>query len=203
MDDLVGRIEDMVSSLCIGSDDVWIVGIWGMASIDKSLITASNNKLRMHDLLQEMGWEIVQQGDVKYPGNPNRLWDNDEVNDVLTTNMSLPPNFHLNKLVELNLCSSQLEQLWEGNKRLEKLKFIKLGHSQYLTKNSGLLGAPNLRRVINKGCISLVEVHPSIGALKQPIFPEFKRLKETQELPKQHPYGVSSNPYFLRLLKTQ
>lgn len=41
----------------------------------------------MHDLLQEMGWEIVQQGDVKYPGNPNRLWDNDEVNDVLTTNM--------------------------------------------------------------------------------------------------------------------
>ena len=38
MDDLVGRIEDMVSSLCIGSDDVWIVGIWDMAGIGKTTI---------------------------------------------------------------------------------------------------------------------------------------------------------------------
>ena len=38
MDDLLGRIEDMVSSLCIGSDDVWIVGIWGMAGIGKTTV---------------------------------------------------------------------------------------------------------------------------------------------------------------------
>ena len=41
MDALVGmdsRMEDLLSLLCIGSDDVWFVGIWGMAGIGKTTI---------------------------------------------------------------------------------------------------------------------------------------------------------------------
>ncbi|RVW15039.1 Disease resistance-like protein DSC1 [Vitis vinifera] len=52
----------------------------------------------------------------------------------------------------------------------EKLKSIKFSHSQHLTKTPDFSGVPNLRRLILKGCTSLVEVHPSIGALKKLIF---------------------------------
>ena len=41
MEALVGmdsHIENMVSLLCIGSDDVRMVGIWGMAGIGKTTI---------------------------------------------------------------------------------------------------------------------------------------------------------------------
>ncbi|KAL6328688.1 hypothetical protein AAG906_003373 [Vitis piasezkii] len=68
------------------------------------------------------------------------------------------------------MCSSQLEQLWEGNKSFQKLKFIELSHSQHLIKTPDFSGAPKLRRIILEGCTSLVKVHPSIGALKKLIF---------------------------------
>ncbi|CBI39352.3 unnamed protein product, partial [Vitis vinifera] len=37
------------------------------------------------------------------------------------------------------------------------LKSIKLSHSQHLTKTPDFSGVPNLRRLILKGCTSLVE----------------------------------------------
>ncbi|XP_019079004.1 disease resistance protein RPV1 isoform X2 [Vitis vinifera] len=225
--------------------------------IDKSLVTISYNKLCMHDLIQEMGWEIVRQESIKDPGKRSRLWVNDDVIDMLTTNTgteavegmvlnlstlkelhfsvnvftkmnklrvlrfydaqiwgsswigrhndrykspyteckfhlsgdfkflsnhlrslhwdgyplkSLPSNFHPEKLLELKMCFSQLEQLWEGNKSFQKLKFIELSHSQHLIKTPDFSGAPKLRRIILEGCTSLVKVHPSIGALKKLIF---------------------------------
>ena len=51
--------------------------------LDKSLITISNNKLEMHDLIQEMGMEVVRQ---KYPGEPgkwSRLWSPMDASGVL------------------------------------------------------------------------------------------------------------------------
>ncbi|KAH9782987.1 ADP-ribosyl cyclase/cyclic ADP-ribose hydrolase [Citrus sinensis] len=54
--------------------------------IDKSLITVSHNCLRMHDLLQEMGREIVRQESEKEPGKRSRLWDPKEIRRVLKHN---------------------------------------------------------------------------------------------------------------------
>nr|XP_048324761.1 disease resistance protein RPV1-like [Ziziphus jujuba var. spinosa] len=45
--------------------------------IDKSLINIMDNKLWMHDLLQEMGKEIIRQQSKKEPGNRSRLWNDD------------------------------------------------------------------------------------------------------------------------------
>ena len=54
--------------------------------IDKFLITVDQyNKLSMHDLLQQMGKEIVQRESPKL-GERSRLWRYEEVLDVLTTN---------------------------------------------------------------------------------------------------------------------
>ncbi|KAF3440403.1 hypothetical protein FNV43_RR18687 [Rhamnella rubrinervis] len=80
---------------------------------------------------------------------------------------SLPPNFYPSELVELNMCHSQLLQLWRGEKIFENLKFIKLGHSRNLIETPDFTGVPNLEGLDLEGCTNLVEVHPSIGILKR------------------------------------
>ena len=43
--------------------------------IDKSLITINHrNEIQMHDLIQEVGWEIVREESTKDPGKRSRLW---------------------------------------------------------------------------------------------------------------------------------
>ncbi|KAL2342233.1 hypothetical protein Fmac_010173 [Flemingia macrophylla] len=58
--------------------------------LDKSLITIhhTHNKevIEMHDLIQEMGHEIVRQESIKYPERRSRLWKHEEVIDVLKRN---------------------------------------------------------------------------------------------------------------------
>ena len=48
------------------------------ALIDKSLISVSNGRLVMHDLLQEMGLDIVRES---YPGS--RLWQTEKIKDFI------------------------------------------------------------------------------------------------------------------------
>ncbi|KAJ9687193.1 hypothetical protein PVL29_015874 [Vitis rotundifolia] len=134
-----GQDKDYVTKLLKSCDFFPEIGIRNL--IDKSLVTISYNKLCMHDLIQEMGWEIVRQESIKDPGKRSRLWVNDDVIHMLTTNTSF-----------------------------QKLKFIELSHSQHLIKTPDFSGAPKLRRIILEGCTSLVKVHPSIGALKKLIF---------------------------------
>ncbi|XP_028755592.1 TMV resistance protein N-like [Neltuma alba] len=60
-------------------------GIKGL--LDKALISISNdNVIQMHDLIQEMGWEIVRQECEENPGRRSRLKDFEEVYDVLKNN---------------------------------------------------------------------------------------------------------------------
>ncbi|KDO37029.1 hypothetical protein CISIN_1g008685mg [Citrus sinensis] len=55
--------------------------------VDKSLIVISNNdRITMHDLLQELGRDIVLQESVN-PGNRSRLWHHEDIYGVLTYNM--------------------------------------------------------------------------------------------------------------------
>ncbi|KAK4270789.1 hypothetical protein QN277_019559 [Acacia crassicarpa] len=60
-------------------------GIKGL--LDKALVSISNdNIIQMHDLIQEMGWEIVRQECKENPGKRSRLKDFEEVYDVLKNN---------------------------------------------------------------------------------------------------------------------
>ena len=54
---------------------------------EKCLITISNGKLEMHDLLQEMAFEIVRQESIKELGKRSRLRSPRDVNQVLTKNL--------------------------------------------------------------------------------------------------------------------
>jgi hypothetical protein len=53
------------------------------ALINKSLITILGRKLWMHNLLQQMGWEIVNQECMERPGERSRLWLCEDVLEVL------------------------------------------------------------------------------------------------------------------------
>ncbi|XP_061370296.1 disease resistance protein RPV1-like [Gastrolobium bilobum] len=54
---------------------------------DKALITISkSNRIEMHDLLQEMGLDIVRKEFSRHPGRRSRLRDIGEVRDVLNKN---------------------------------------------------------------------------------------------------------------------
>jgi len=51
---------------------------------DKALVTISqDNVISMHDILQEMGREVVRQESSEDPRKRSRLWDHDDICDVL------------------------------------------------------------------------------------------------------------------------
>ncbi|KAH9727025.1 Disease resistance-like protein DSC1 [Citrus sinensis] len=160
--------------------------------IDKSLITEHNNRLHMHELLQEMGQEIVRQEDIKEPGKRSRLWHHKDVRHVLKHNehsdskvqfpdgldylpeklkylhlhkyplRTLPENFKPKNLIELNLPFSKIVQIWEGKKKAFKLKSINLSHSQYLIRIPDPSETPSLERINLWNCTNLAWVPSSI-----------------------------------------
>ncbi|PRQ55290.1 putative TIR domain, P-loop containing nucleoside triphosphate hydrolase [Rosa chinensis] len=221
-----------------------VIGLSVLA--DKSLITISNNELSMHDLLQEMGWEIVREESPEEPGKRSRLWFHKEINNMLKKNKgtgsikgmvmeltklqvahwkpeafsnlsqlsllhicnvdlpegltclsnslkllewtgyplrSLPENFEADELIELNLCHSNIEQLWKGTKNFDELKFIKLCHSKNISETPDLTGVQNLESLDLQGCENLVRIHQSLGFLEKLIVLNLKDCKSLESLP--------------------
>ncbi|XP_024197371.1 disease resistance protein RPV1-like [Rosa chinensis] len=200
----------------------------------------------MHDLLQELGWDIVREQSPNEPGKRSRLWSHEDINNVVKKNMgtdsiqgmvmeltklqvahwkpeafsnlsqlsllhicnvdlpdgltclsnslrilewtgyplrSLPQNFEADELIELNLCHRNIEQLWKGTKNFEKLKFIKLCHSQKIVETPDLAGVQNLETLDLEGCSHLVRIHQSLGFLKKLIVLNLKDCKSLESLP--------------------
>ncbi|PRQ57520.1 putative TIR domain, winged helix-turn-helix DNA-binding domain-containing protein [Rosa chinensis] len=79
---------------------------------------------------------------------------------------SFPINFVPNNLIYIDMCSSHIKQLWEGTKRLQNLVYINLSHSKYLIETPDFTEATHLKQLRLGECTSLLEVHPSISALK-------------------------------------
>ncbi|TYI79559.1 hypothetical protein E1A91_D05G029400v1 [Gossypium mustelinum] len=78
---------------------------------------------------------------------------------------SLPSSFKPENLVILLLPYSNIEQLWNENMPLYKLKVLNLKGSEKLIKAPNFTTAPNLEILVLEGCTRLVYVHPSVGVL--------------------------------------
>ncbi|XP_061995441.1 TMV resistance protein N-like isoform X1 [Rosa rugosa] len=239
-----GKDKDRVTQILDYCQLNPVIGLSVLA--DRSLITISNNELLMHDLLQELGWEIVREQSPKEPGKRSRLWSHEDINNVLKKNKgtdsiqgmvmeltklqvahwkpeaftnlsqlgllhirnvdlpkgltclssslrllewtgyplrSLPKKFEADELIELNLCHSNIKQLWKGTKNFDKLKFIKLCHSQNMVETPDLAGVQNLETLDLEGCSRLVRVHQSLGFLKKLIVLNLKDCKSLKSLP--------------------
>ncbi|RHN38975.1 putative TIR domain, P-loop containing nucleoside triphosphate hydrolase [Medicago truncatula] len=92
--------KDIFLDICcffIGKDRTYVTEILNGCGLDadtgitvlveRSLLKVDNyNKLEMHDLIRDMGREIVRESSAKEPGKRSRLWFHEDVHDILTTN---------------------------------------------------------------------------------------------------------------------
>ncbi|WCJ28599.1 Disease resistance protein (TIR-NBS-LRR class) family [Euphorbia peplus] len=96
--------------------------------VDKSLISISNDKIIMHDLLQEMGLEIVRQESVEEPGKRSRLLQHEDVHHVLTKKTGTEAVegilLDMSKIREVNLSSDAFA-------KLHRLRFLRFYSSRY------------------------------------------------------------------------
>ena len=53
---------------------------------ERCLISITDDTIRMHDLLQEMGWAIVRQNFPEHPEEWSRLWELQDIKSVLPQN---------------------------------------------------------------------------------------------------------------------
>ncbi|GMP63342.1 hypothetical protein CsSME_00025070 [Camellia sinensis var. sinensis] len=81
----VGMDEDWVVTILDGCDFYTTIGIQNL--IDRCLLTVDEHKkLVMHQLVQEMGREIVRQESPKEPGERTRLWNHKDSFNALREN---------------------------------------------------------------------------------------------------------------------
>jgi len=84
--DIAFFFEEDSKDYVIKQLDAW--GLYGASGVEvlqrKALITvSSDNRIQMHDLIRQMGCEIVRQECIIYPGRRTRLRDKEEVYNVL------------------------------------------------------------------------------------------------------------------------
>nr|CAN73963.1 hypothetical protein VITISV_034210 [Vitis vinifera] len=96
---------------------------YGIATLnDKCLITISKNMIDMHDLIQQMGREIIRQECPEDLGRRSRIWDSDAYN-VLTRNMGT----RAIKALFLNICKFNPTQFTEESfKQMDGLRLLKI-----------------------------------------------------------------------------
>ncbi|ESQ28987.1 hypothetical protein EUTSA_v10023951mg [Eutrema salsugineum] len=78
---------------------------------------------------------------------------------------SLPPTFHPQYLIKLDMPHSKLEKLWEGIQPLANLKEMRLSGSRHLKELPDLSNATNLETLVLSYCESLVKLPSSISNL--------------------------------------
>ncbi|KAJ9178369.1 hypothetical protein P3X46_010257 [Hevea brasiliensis] len=146
--------------------------------LDKSLVTIFMERLQMHDLLQQMGKDIVCEE--KEPRKRSRLWNAKDIREVLAINKGARRVetilLDLSKIENMELCPSAFEKL--NNLRLLKF-FNPCPEEIKLHLPKGLKYLPNelrflywdqypLKSLPSKFCPeNLVELHMQSSQLKQ------------------------------------
>ncbi|XP_058004508.1 disease resistance protein RUN1-like [Hevea brasiliensis] len=97
--------------------------------LDKSLVTISKEKLGMHDLLQQMGKDIVCKENKK-PRKRSRLWNAEDIYYILKTDKGAESveaiSLDLSKIRNIELCPSAFEKFY----KLRLLKFYNPGSKE-------------------------------------------------------------------------
>ncbi|BFG19741.1 hypothetical protein CerSpe_060150 [Prunus speciosa] len=78
----IGEDKDYVTKILDGCGFFAKIGI--SVLIERCLVTVTYNRLMMHDLLRDMGREIVYENAPEQPEKFSRLWKSEDVTDVLS-----------------------------------------------------------------------------------------------------------------------
>ncbi|XP_021801919.1 TMV resistance protein N-like [Prunus avium] len=131
-------------------DSIWdISSLIGMdILIEKSLLTIKKNHVRsdiveMHDLIQEMAWEIVRQESVDEPGKRSCLWHPNNISPVFMNNTGTPA------IEAIVLCLPESEVVhWNCNKAFSKMPELRHLEFDNVIFSSGPKVLPNSLRII-------------------------------------------------------
>ncbi|XP_044478078.1 disease resistance protein RPP2B-like [Mangifera indica] len=96
--------------------------------IERCLITTSSDTITMHDLLEEMGREIVRQESIDNPDERSRLWDHEDIFSVLKNNT------RTRAIRSICLDMSKVEELHLNPKafnNMQNLQFLKFHGSKH------------------------------------------------------------------------
>ncbi|KAG5564671.1 hypothetical protein RHGRI_000752 [Rhododendron griersonianum] len=238
----VGMGQDFTIKILEGCNSSAKDGIRKLA--DRCLIKYNyHDQIVMHDMIRDMGREIVRQESLEDPGKRSRLWYPDDVLEVLRygteteavkglilnatdvqvnakafekmnnlwllhlDHVHLTAGYehisrrllwlswkgfpldciqwisYMEKLVALDLRYSNLKKVWNGNKNLDKMKFLYLSHCHYLTRTPNFSGLHSLEELLLNDCKSLVKVHESIRCLNKLVVLEMRYCTKLRKLP--------------------
>ncbi|KAL7207575.1 hypothetical protein ACSBR1_029509 [Camellia fascicularis] len=156
----VGMDEDWVVTILDGCDFFTTVGIQNL--IDRCMLTIDESKkLVMHQLVQEMGKEIVRRESPKEPGERSRLWNHKDFFNVLREILS--DDFPLDNLVVLDMQYSNLQKVWERTKRLVLLNLKDCKNLRELPRSIVMLKF--LETLDISGCSNINELPTKIGSM--------------------------------------
>ncbi|RHN55372.1 putative winged helix-turn-helix DNA-binding domain, leucine-rich repeat domain, L [Medicago truncatula] len=96
--------------------------------IDKSLIKMNEYRVRIHDMIEDMGREIVRLESPSKPGGRSRLWFTKDILHVLKENKGSDKT----EIIVLNLLKDK-EVQWDGNalKNMENLKILVIEKTRF------------------------------------------------------------------------
>ncbi|XP_030935129.1 TMV resistance protein N-like isoform X2 [Quercus lobata] len=134
-------IRDILESFCYYLD--YNIGVL----MDKSLITIGDQGiLWMHDLLQDMGQDIVRRESPKEPGGRSRLWIYKDIIHVLKNNTGT----EVVEGIMLNLPIQKVEHLSaEAFSKMKNLRLLKIGNEKL--PEDFINGIVKLPKDLNRG----------------------------------------------------
>ncbi|KAI9117798.1 hypothetical protein K1719_011213 [Acacia pycnantha] len=91
--------------------------------------------------------------------------------------------FPLNELVHIEMPESNIKQLWDGIKSMNHLKFINLSGSPKFIETPDFSNVQSLGHLCLSRCASLLQVHESLGVLKELVEVDLHGCKYLNSLP--------------------
>ncbi|CAJ2676029.1 unnamed protein product [Trifolium pratense] len=103
---------------------------------DRALISISEGRIVMHDLIQEMGHEIIRQQCVTDPGKRSRLWKHEEIYQVLKKNKGTEAI----QCIFLDICKIEKVELHAKTfKKMDNLRMMLFYKPYGLPKESNMI----------------------------------------------------------------
>ncbi|XP_048438290.1 disease resistance protein RPV1 isoform X1 [Pyrus x bretschneideri] len=174
--------------------------------LDRCLVTINGeNKIMMHDLLRDMGRDIVHAEKPNFPGKRSRLWHPEDVNDVLIDKSGTEKieglALNLPSLEETSFSTEALRNM--RRLRLLQLNYVRLaGEYQRLFKKLRWLcwhGFP-LEFIPIKLCQpNIVAIDMRYSSLKQVLCKHSGLLDKLKILNLSHSHDLTQSPDFSKL----
>ncbi|XP_048438292.1 disease resistance protein RPV1 isoform X3 [Pyrus x bretschneideri] len=174
--------------------------------LDRCLVTINGeNKIMMHDLLRDMGRDIVHAEKPNFPGKRSRLWHPEDVNDVLIDKSGTEKveglALDLPSVKEISFSTEAFRNM--KRLRLLQLNYVRLaGGYQCLSKNLRWLcwhGFPLEFIPIELCQPNIVAIDMRYSSLKQVLCGDSGLLDKLKILNLSHSHDLTQSPDFSKL----